>query len=190
MTTWKIQIPDLYRSVTSASLVTSIYKSKLVTIFYESGNHGTNADPRISQRGLSKDGCSYVVSKIQLLLEKADALNTEESITANTRAVIKTDIAKFFPSIDRQVLFDMHSGKASRDYPPFRKGDRLPTSPILTAMLPLISVLYGHATPMHSYHNDRTMIEVNFSAGVVQGCQHGQVLPSPAPSKHHNEPQG
>ncbi len=43
-------------------------------------------------------------------------------------------------------------------------------------MLPLMSVLYGYAMPMLSYHSGRPVEMVNFSAKVSQGCSTGSAI--------------
>jgi hypothetical protein len=64
-----VQIPDMFRAVLTSYMVTKIFKSKEALNFLENGAGRT--DPRYSQRGLSKEGCAYVVKEIQRLLEEA-----------------------------------------------------------------------------------------------------------------------
>ena len=61
--------------------------------------------------------------------------------------VLKGDINDFFPSISRQLGFDMFAGKASCDYPhtDIRKGDDMP----------LVIALYGEKTSLVCHHPSR-----------------------------------
>ena len=51
-----------------------MFKSKEVQQFLQSGVSGTHTDLRYTQRGLSKDGCMYVVKEIQRTMELHDVL--------------------------------------------------------------------------------------------------------------------
>ena len=68
-----VQIPDMFRAIVTSYTVAKVFKSKEAINFIETGAGRT--DPRYSQRGLSKDGCAYVVKETQRLLEEAKALD-------------------------------------------------------------------------------------------------------------------
>ena len=169
-----VQIPDRFRAIGAGVVCNYVFKSKAATEYFETGNQGQRADIRFTQRGLSKDGCSYVAKELQRYLENADAL-TPTAIDADLPIVVKVDIVEFFPSADRQVLFDMCAGVASRDYPhtSIKKGDCMPTHPIFQTLLPIITRLYSKPQLLHSYHRDRDLQFVPFKTGVSQGCQTG-----------------
>ncbi len=67
------QIPDMFRAIVTSLAVSKVLKSKEALNFLETGAGRT--DPRYSQRGLSKDGCAYVVKQTQCILEEANALD-------------------------------------------------------------------------------------------------------------------
>jgi hypothetical protein len=92
-----------------------------------------HTDLRFTQRGLSRDGCTYVIKETQWILEAANALEPSiltrltmddaadlwartGFISPNIVVDLKCDITEFFPSCDRQLLLDMLDGVASRDY--------------------------------------------------------------------------
>jgi hypothetical protein len=60
-----VQIPDMFRAIVTSYAVAKVFKSKEALTFIETGAGRT--DPRYSQRGLSKDGCAYVVKETQRL---------------------------------------------------------------------------------------------------------------------------
>ena len=99
-----VQIPDMFRAVVTSLAAGKVFKSKEATNFLETGAQRT--DSRYSQRGLSKDGCAYVVKEIQRKLEAANALappvlSMDEaadllasagSISPNTVVVLKAQV--------------------------------------------------------------------------------------------------
>ena len=68
-----VQIPDMFRAIVTSYAVAKVFKSKEAITFIETGAGRT--DSRYSQRGLSNDGCAYVVKETQRLLEEAQALD-------------------------------------------------------------------------------------------------------------------
>ena len=68
-----VQIPDTLRVILTRYSVSKLFKSKEALNFLENGAGRT--DPQYSRRGLSRDGCTYVVNEIQLFLETAKALD-------------------------------------------------------------------------------------------------------------------
>jgi hypothetical protein len=136
-----VQIPDMFRAIATGK----VCKSKEAFNFLETGAGRTN--PRYSHRGLSEDGCAFVVKETQRLLEDNNALDlphitTDEAsarlsehglISPDTVVDLKCDITEFFPSGNRQLILDMIEGSASCAYPPtvtnIRKGDPMPTHP-------------------------------------------------------------
>ena len=71
-----VQIPDMFRAVVTSLQCSSILKSREILCFLESGPGRT--DPQASQRGLSKDGCSFVVKEIQRFFETHNALDLDQ----------------------------------------------------------------------------------------------------------------
>ena len=178
-----VQIPHMFRAVVTSLAVGSVFKSKEALNFLETGAGRT--DPRYSQRGLSKDGCTYVVKETQRILEEANALHPAPlsmdeaasslsqngSISPDTVADLKCDITEFFPSGNRQLIFDMLAGYASHDYPHtnIRKGDPMPTHPVFRTVLPLAIALYGRKSLLTCDHPTRPVAFVPFTTGVSQG---------------------
>ena len=149
----KLEFPSIdfggstYFEVKSTFLATpNPYFVKLIAPVSVSSSAGYSCQAHIlyTQRGLSKleskDGCAYVAKELQRYLENADALSPR-SIDPDLQIVVKVEIVEFFPSTDRQVLFDMCAGVASRDYPhtAIKKGDCIPTYPTFQALLPIIT---------------------------------------------------
>jgi hypothetical protein len=68
-----VQIPHIFRAIVTSLAIGKLFKSKEAHIFLETG--AGLMDPRYTQRGLSRDGCSYVVKEVQRILERAQALD-------------------------------------------------------------------------------------------------------------------
>ena len=60
-----VQNPDSDRLLAAGLLCRSVCHSGHAIQYLEHGNHGLNADERISQRGMSKNGCEWVAREIQ-----------------------------------------------------------------------------------------------------------------------------
>ena len=69
-----VQIPDICRAITTSCLCSSVFKSASALSYFEHGVSGTCADRRLSQFGLSKDGCLRVAKEIQRTLEYSNVL--------------------------------------------------------------------------------------------------------------------
>ena len=178
-----VQIPDMFRAIATSLAVGKVFKSKEALNFLETGAGRT--DPRYSQRGLSKDGCAYVVKETQRILEEANALDPapltmQEAdtllsnngfISPDTVVNLKIDIIEFFPSGNRQLILDMIAGTATYDYPhtSIKKGDPMPTHPCFKKVLPLAVALYGKKSKLACHHRTRPVAFVPFTTGVSQG---------------------
>ena len=131
-----VRLPDMIRAVVTGFLCGRILKGQDAFKVFETGSGRT--DPRSTQRGLSKDGCSYVVKESHRFLETADALSPCH-LSSDSLICLKLDITEFFPSANRHVLFDMLAGEASCDYPhtSIKKGDQMPSHTCFSTVLPL-----------------------------------------------------
>jgi hypothetical protein len=69
-----IQNPDADRIFAAGLVCHSVCRTDQAIQYFEHGNHGINADARISQRGMSKNGTEWVAREVQRELEKHDAL--------------------------------------------------------------------------------------------------------------------
>ena len=69
-----VQNPDADRIVAAGVVFNTIFRSDEAQQYFETGNNGTYADARISQRGLSKNGTEWVAREVQRELERNDAL--------------------------------------------------------------------------------------------------------------------
>ena len=163
-----VQIPDMFRAIVTSFLCGLLSKGKDAINFLETGAGRT--DYRNSQRGLSKDGCTYVVKEVQRLLETADVLSPG-LVSPDSYIDLKLDITEFFPSGNRQLLFDMIAGVASCDYPHtnIKKGDLMPSHPCFRLLLPLVVALYGKKSLLSSFHPSREKATVPFTTGWSQG---------------------
>ena len=76
--------------------------------------------------------------------DAAASLSADGYISPDTIVDLKCDITEFFPSCNRQLIFDMIDGSASCDYPhtTIKKGEPMPTHPCFRKLLPLAVVLY------------------------------------------------
>ena len=171
-----VQIPHIFRAIVTSLAVGKVFKSKEALNFLETGAGRT--DPRYTQRGLSRDGCSYVVKEVQRTLERAQALDpaplsmddaaaslsADGYISPDTIVDLKCDITEFFPSCNRQLIFDMIDGSASCDYPHtnIKKGEPMPTHPCFRKLLPLAVVLYGQRSMLACHHSGRSVAFVPF----------------------------
>ena len=163
-----VQIPDMIRAVVTGFLCGAILKGPDAIKKIETGSGRT--DPRGTQRGLSKDGCSYAVKESQRFLETADAL-IPGPLSPEALICLKLDITEFFRSANRQVLFDILAGEASCDYPhtSIKKGDQMPSHPCFRTVLPLAVALSGKKSLLSSFHPTREMKVVPFTPGISQG---------------------
>ena len=122
-------LPRPVQAIVTSYVVEKLFKSKEALNFLETGAGRT--DPRYSQRGLSKDGCAYVVKKTQRLLEDNNALDlphitTEKAsaqllahglISPDTVVDLKCDITEFFPSGNRKLILDVMEGSPANTLP-------------------------------------------------------------------------
>ena len=158
----------MIRAVVTGFLCGKILKGQDAFKVFKTGSGRT--DPRSTQRGLSKDGCSYVVKESHRFLETVDALSPCP-LSPESLICLKLDITEFFPSADRQVLFDMLACEASGDYPhtSIKKGDQMPSHPCFCTVLPLAAALCGKKSLLPSFHSSRGVAYVPFTTGVSQG---------------------
>ena len=174
-----VQNPDADRLISAGVVFNTIFRSKEARQYFETGNHGTYADARISQRGLSKNGTEWVAREIRRELEQNDALTPLSAPPSkDMKVMLKMDVVNCFPTMPRQIVLDMVAGKASVDYPntPYKKGDTLPTHPSFCAALPLAQLLYGSATKLKHHFPGREAEYVEFLDGLSQGCPSGSPL--------------
>ena len=174
-----VQNPDADRLISAGVVFNTIFRSKEARQYFETGNHGTYADARISQRGLSKNGTEWVAREVRRELEQNDALTPLNAPPSkDMKVMLKMDVVNCFPTMPRQIVLDMVAGKASVDYPntPYKKGDTLPTHPSFCAALPLAHLLYGSATQLKHHFPGREAEYVDFLDGLSQGCPSGSPL--------------
>ena len=102
--------------------------------------------------------------------EAASSLSSNGFISPDTVVDLKCDITEFFPSCNRQLIFDMIAGVASCDYPhtDIKKGDPMPTHPCFRALLPLAVALYGRKSMLACHHSGRKVAFVPFTTGTSQ----------------------
>ena len=143
-----------------------------------------HTDSRYFPRGLSRDGCAYVLKEIQRHLEAASALappilSMDEAadrlaspgyISPDTVVILKCDITEFFHSCNRQHFLDVLTGVASCDYPhtDIRAGDPMPMHPCFKQLLHLAVGLYGQRSTVACHHHSRLVALVPFTTGVSQ----------------------
>ena len=83
----------MIRAVVTGFLCEKILKGQDAFKVFETGSGRT--DPRSTQRGLSKDGCSYVVKETQHFLETANVLSPGP-LSLDCYNHLKVDITEFF----------------------------------------------------------------------------------------------
>ena len=96
-----------------------MFCSKSAQDYFAHGNHGFQADSRLTQSSVAKDICSFVVKEVQQYVEQDNLL--EQSSTADSilrlSAIIELDLEKAVPTVDRQVACYALAGIASRYIP-------------------------------------------------------------------------
>jgi len=173
-----VQNPDNDRARASAVLCRQLFRRKSVQDYFAHGNHGSQADSRLTQRGLSPDGCPFVAKEIQRYAEQENLLKQSSTVDSDTPAFIELDIEKCFPTVHRQTTLDSLAGTASRDIPSMnlKAGDSLNTPSDLRMCLPLASLLYSQPIQMAHYHPGRSVQYVSFQDGLSQGSPEGSCL--------------
>ena len=174
-----VQNPDADRLVAAGVVFNTLFRSDDARQYFETGHHGTCADSRISQRGLSQNGTEWVAREVQRELEQNDALTPLAATpSVDMKALFEADVENCFPTIPRQIVLDMVAGKASTDYPntPYKKGDALPTHPSFRAALPICHLLYGTSGKPTHHFPGRELESVEFVDGLSQGCPSGSPL--------------
>jgi hypothetical protein len=174
-----VQNPDADRIVAAGVVFNTIFRSDDARQYFETGNNGTYADSRISQRGLSKNGTEWVAREVLRELEQNDALTPLAAPPSlDLKTLLEADVENCFPTVPRQIVLDMVAGKASIDYPntPYKAGDALPTHPSFRAALPICHLLYGTSTQLTHHFPGREAEFVEFLDGLSQGCPSGSPL--------------
>jgi hypothetical protein len=173
-----VQNPDNDRARASAVLCRRIFRRKSVQDYFAHGNHGSQADSRLTQRGLSPDGCPFVAKEIQRYAEQENLLKQSSTIDSTTPGIIELDIVTCFPTVERQATLDSLAGTASRDIPSMnlKAGDSLNTPSDFRMCLPLASLLYSQPIQMAHYHPGRSVEYVSFQDGLSQGSPEGSCL--------------
>ena len=173
-----VQNPDNDRSRAAAVICNKIFRRKSVRDYFEHGNHGTQADSRLTQRGLSKDGCPFVAKEIQRYIEQENLIHQSDTVDLNAPAILELDVEKCFPTVDRQATLDTLAGSASRDVPSMniKIGDALNTPADFQLCLPIAALLYSKPIDMEHYHPGRSVQWVSFQDGLSQGSPEGSCL--------------
>ncbi len=174
-----VQNPDADRIVAAGVVFNTTFQSIEARQYFETGNNGTYADSRISQRGLSKNGTGWVAREVQRELEQNDALTPLTAPPSmDLKTLLEADVENCFPTIPRQLVLDMVSGMASADYPntPYKKGEALPSHPSFRAALPICHLFYGAPSQLTHHFPGREAEFVDFVEGLSQGCPSGSPL--------------
>ena len=98
-----------------------------------------------------------MAKEIQRTLEYSNVLKPADPSPDNMLA-LQIDISWFFPSLNRQVLFDMLADTASCAYPHtnLQIGDPMPTHPVFRTMLPIAVALAGQKPLLSQKQEDGT----------------------------------
>ena len=146
--------------------------------FFQEGCNAQDRVCKFSQFCFSHDGATQMVKRAQINFERNDAFRNDSG--GKLHGLIGLDIRNAFPSINRQVVFDMAANVASTDYKDpdgtilIAKGAAMPSSQIFKFWLPILGAIYGGVTSMTHHFPGRFGEEIDFGNGFSQGCPSGQ----------------
>jgi hypothetical protein len=167
-----IQIVDFPRWLAGAMLFTKVVFNSLDSIEYFANEKGNSPiDSHVVQNAFSRDGITLAIKTVQAFLERSEVFHSNPAFTSELSVLMKIDIKNFFPSVDRQLIFDVLAGSASRDYPKLgiKDGEDIPSKPQFQYLLPFMAATYGQPIKMTLYSRGHEGRTIPFDDGVGQG---------------------
>ena len=135
-----VQNVDAIRMLVSAALLDRVIKRNAdVQEFFLNEADVNGLDPQISQYAHAKDACTSLIKSVQCFMETSQFFTgPEPQHDSDFPIIVQIDIQNFFPTVNRQVIFDMLAGTASCNYPALGidEDQPMPSHPNLQLLLP------------------------------------------------------